>query len=253
MAALVCAKYVFCTTSPTMKVSGVYCLVFPSGHYYYGQSKNIRQRYRDHINTMKRGCHDSPRVQNVYNLYRRPPSLRVECVADTSEIDAAEQIFLDEHVGKGLCLNIATDALATQRGRKRGPHSDAHKEYMRNLMKGRIFSDEHRRLISEAKKGKQQSPACQSEAARLKRSLSLKGRGPDEEHRKRISATLQGHVGAGRKRVFCITTGITYASAMTAEAETGFAAIGRACKKGFSAGKLPDGTKLYWRWADADE
>jgi len=95
---------------------GIYCLVFPSGHYYVGQSNRLRYRYAAHLGLLRQGTHPNPRMQSVYAQYGAP-ALRVECLCAVRDLDQAEQIFLDEYFGRKLCLNLSSDAAAPARGR----------------------------------------------------------------------------------------------------------------------------------------
>lgn len=228
-----------------MTVVGIYCLVFPSGHYYYGQSQNVHQRFREHVNTMRRSEHDNPRVQAVFKKFASSPVLRIACVCEVEKLDVAEQIFLDEAVGQPMCLNIGRDAKSPRRGIKSGPISKDHRERISAANRGRYFSPAHRMRISAAKKA-QPVKGMHSPEARAKAAASRKGLSPSAEHRSKIAATLRGHVGAGRKSVILLNTGRLFDSVMHAEAELGVRAIGRAIRKGYSAGKMPDGTVMRW-------
>lgn len=137
-----------------MKISGIYRLQFPSGHYYIGSSIDYVNRCRSHQNTLKRKCHDSPRVQNVYDKYGHSPIYGLIHGCPKDKLEQEEQRFLDEHVGKPRCLNISKCAEAARRGVKGKPHSEERKIRMSVLMKDRIFTKEHRARISQAKKGK---------------------------------------------------------------------------------------------------
>jgi hypothetical protein len=95
---------------------GVYCLVFPSGHYYFGQSERLRYREAAHLSKLRKGTHDNKWMLAVFKKYG-PPCLRVECLCDASDLNSAEQMYLDEHYGRPLCLNLARYADCPARGR----------------------------------------------------------------------------------------------------------------------------------------
>lgn len=98
---------------------------------------------------------------------------------------------------------------------------------------GKHFSEEHKRKISEAQKGRQFS----------------------EEHKQKLSEAKKGkNTGKNNpkaKSVICLTTKRIFFAAKEAERyyNTNQANITKCCQgKRKSAGKLPDGTKLVWRY-----
>lgn len=230
-----------------MNRPGIYRLQFPSGHYYIGSSKDYVTRCHQHQNNMKRGAHDSIRVQRVYDKYGELPVYGLVLGCSLENLQSEEQKQLDEHVGKPVCLNIGRCAEAARRGVKGDPHSKERREYMRDKMRKRVFTDEHRKRISEAKKGKPIN-ATRTPEANAKRSASLKGRAISPETRAAISKALTGHKPAHSKAVVLKNTGQVFESAMLAERSTGASAVGRACKRGFSAGKMPNGEPMRWEF-----
>lgn len=101
---------------------------------------------------------------------------------------------------------------------------------------GDIVSEESRRKMSESHKGEKNPMYGKGEL--------LKGE----------NSYLYGKFGKEHPRsksVICLTTGIVYGSAKEAERMTGLAQtnISSACRgKTRSAGKLPDGTRLKWKY-----
>lgn len=227
---------------------GIYRLQFSTGHYYIGSSIDYVKRCRQHQNNMRRGAHDSPRVQNVYNKHNSLPIYGLVVACSVDELEQTEQRFLDEHVSMPLCLNISRCAEAATRGLKFKPHTEEFKRYMSEKMRNRVFTEEHRRRISESKKG-QPMDATRTPEAIAKRSASLRGKKVSDKTRAAISKTLLGHKPAFSKPVVLLNTMETFESALLAERVTGAAAIGRACRHGYSAGKMPDGTPMRWSFA----
>jgi hypothetical protein len=78
----------------------------------------------------------------------------------------------------------------------------------------------------------------------------VKGRVVSLEERERISKRMKGHKPAFSKPVILLNTGHVFQSVMQAERETGASAVSRACKKGYTAGKMPDGSRMRWKFAD---
>lgn len=228
--------------------SGIYRLQFPSGHYYIGSSKDYVARCRRHQNSMRRGEHDSPRVQHVFNKFGEMPiyGLLIECRVDA--LVENEQRLLDEHVGHPMCLNLSRCAEAPARGVKHPPCTEEKKQMLRRKMLGRKFSDEHRRLISAAKRGTYH-PGSHTPEANAKRAAANRGKSVSESAKVKIAAKLLGHKPAFSKAVILVNTGRVFESAMRAERELGVQAVGRACRKGYSAGKMPSGEPMHWVFA----
>lgn len=101
---------------------------------------------------------------------------------------------------------------------------------------GNLSSEETRQKISESLKGKNNP---------------MYGRTHTEETKQKISEATKGRNNPASKAVICITTGRCFAS--TGEASTCYNAvrahIGKCCNgKRKTAGKLPDGTRLVWKY-----
>jgi group I intron endonuclease len=111
--------------------------------------------------------------------------------------------------------------------------------------KGRVLSEEHRRKIGEANKGENNH---------------MYGKHLSEETKRKMRESRKGKY-AGKnnnraKSLICITTNSVFYSVMEAERQCSVdrTSISRCCKgKLKSAGKLPDGTKLVWRYIDIIE
>ncbi len=99
--------------------SAVYRIICrENGKYYFGSSSELQVRLYRHKNALRKGVHTNPIIQSVWNKYGED-SFDFEIVDSTSkDILQAEQKYLDEHVGKPKCMNIAKDAIAPMKGRK---------------------------------------------------------------------------------------------------------------------------------------
>ena len=98
--------------------------------------------------------------------------------------------------------------------------SEEHKQNISESRKGIQFSEEHKQNISESHKGIQFS----------------------EEHKKNISKKLS-------KKVVCVTTGKIFNSIKEASNYYKCSGISNCCEGTYkSAGKLPNGTKLQWKY-----
>lgn len=138
--------------------------------------------------------------------------------------------------------------------------------------KGWVPSDETRRKISEANKGKNNYwyGKHHSEETKKKMSKASKGKSKSEEHKKKLSEANKGqkHTQERRKKireacsgknnpnsksVICLTTNaIFYTSKEGAEYYNCTRSHIISCCKGNrkSCGKLPDGTKLVWMYLE---
>ena len=102
-----------------------------TGDWYVGQSRNIEKRWRKHRNALNRGNHPVPRLQSAWNTYGSEAFVfDVVAVCSIDELDALEQAYLDMHPAYNTAL---VAGLAT--------------------MKGRTFSAEHRRKMSQNHRG----------------------------------------------------------------------------------------------------
>lgn len=146
-----------------------------SGKFYIGSSINIAKRWDQHRLRMQRGTHANPILQSIWRA--GPDRLRIEtlreCPADKAAILAAEQEALDAcGVGKNpMCMNVLTVA-GSHLGRKRTEatrqalsncfrgrtHSAEAKAKMRAAKLGRPLSDEHKRKLGDAARGKKLPP-----------------------------------------------------------------------------------------------
>lgn len=84
-------------------MSQIYILIFVSGHYYIGRSKNYKVRFKKHCTLLRSGKHPNKFMQSVYNLHALPKQvLLLHCI----DAESAEQALLNWNYGKQLCLNL---------------------------------------------------------------------------------------------------------------------------------------------------
>tara|TARA_R110000787_G_scaffold217978_1_gene326693 strand:- start:219 stop:725 length:507 start_codon:yes stop_codon:yes gene_type:complete len=122
---------------------------------YFGSSKNIENREYSHLLHLKKGDHGNNKMQNIWNKYQEfDLQIVLECDEDCRFVE--EQAFIDTHYGLPECMNLH-------------PHSTKVGEWW----KGKSFTKEHKRKISEAHKGKIQG--APSEETRRKISEIKKG------------------------------------------------------------------------------
>lgn len=124
------------------------------------------------------------------------------------------------------------------------PKSEDHKRKISEAHKGKILSEEHKKKISETRKSKY----CSEDAYWY-------GKNHSEETRKKMSEVRKGKYygknSTHAKPVICITTGRIFYTIKESSEYYGChkVSISNCCnEKCKSAGKLPDGTKLVWRY-----
>lgn len=129
-------------------------------------------------------------------------------------------------------------------------HSDETKEKIGKANKGRKWSDDARRKMSEDRKGRKSPMEGKHHSEETKRKISenhaFKGKSRPE-----VSEKMSGKNNPHAKPVICITTNEIFYTATEATKYYNINQTGVTdCCKGRqkSAGKLPDGTKLVWRY-----
>lgn len=139
---------------------GVYKITCPTtGAFYIGSSANIHRRLLKHFWELKRGIHSNPYLQNAWNKYGDFEASVVELCSREVQLER-EQFYLDTtscNWTKGG-FNFHTDT----RGRtnikltseQRQKISDGLKQYRKRCP----MTEEHRRNISENRKGKSNCP-----------------------------------------------------------------------------------------------
>jgi hypothetical protein len=87
---------------------GIYKITFPNGHYYYGQSINMKTRKSRHLFELTKGIHSNSRLQNCYNKYK---DFTFDIIQECSkeELNSIETKYLFEHVDNELCCNMCRE------------------------------------------------------------------------------------------------------------------------------------------------
>lgn len=151
---------------------------------YVGSSINIGSRFERHRNDLIKNKHGNQRLQRAWNKYGKDNFKFniLELVAKEDEVEILrdsllnrEQFWIDFH----KCYN-------PQFGYNLNPKADS--------SIGRVFTEEHRRKLSEAHKGRKQTKEAKEKLSKaLKgRPSKLKGVKISEEHRKNIGKSKLG-------------------------------------------------------------
>jgi len=128
--------------------------------FYFGQAQDLKRRKYDHLSKLKKGTHENPIMQNVYDKYQEFDFKEVlHCSVE--ELNQQEQRLLDAFWRTEGCMNICQYAEASFRGRK---HSEETKKKMSEAQKGekhhmygKQHSEEAKRKMSLATKGEKNS------------------------------------------------------------------------------------------------
>lgn len=108
--------------------------------FYVGSTSNTRERFRTHRNKLRRGVHHCKHLQAAWNKYGEEKfDFRViETVPLGESLQAAEDKWLIEHVGKDYCYNSGLRSDAPWRGAPKEQHPNF----------GRPRTEEERNQIS---------------------------------------------------------------------------------------------------------
>lgn len=199
------------------------CIV--NGKYYIGSTVNKTQRWARHRRQLRDGSHPNRNMLASWQKHGEASFVFevLEDVPSAEPLFAAEQRYLDTHVGTDLCFNWSRHADAPMRGRFGADNPNFGKTLSeevrqkiragvsgeRNAHYGKPVPEERKQRIRESNRafphqkrrhtpeviakiaaaGKGRKPSAETLA---KRSASLKGREIPLEQRVRISQTLSG-------------------------------------------------------------
>lgn len=151
---------------------------------YVGSSADIKRRWRDHVLMLRGDRHSNSHLQAAWNKYGEGAFsfCILEQVTDEKDLLAREQHFLDRAFEVGGTYNIAQDATAP--------------------MRGHIFSEEHRRKMSEAQVGNQHWLGRRhTEETKRRIGRALIGRTLSDEHKHKVGEAMKGHKTSGETRL----------------------------------------------------
>jgi len=115
-----------------------------NGKFYVGSTTNTKERFRTHRNRLRSGRHHAKHLQAAWNKYGEQVFVFhvVQTVPDEESLQAAEDVWLAEHVGKDYCYNKSKYSDAPMRGVPREEHPNF----------GRPKTEEERQAISSTLK-----------------------------------------------------------------------------------------------------
>lgn len=180
---------------------------------YIGSAFNIMKRWRIHKQDLNNNKHHSVKLQNHYNKYGKDDlEFKVLYFCQRDELINAEQFFIDKcqpHfnickiAGSNAGIKHSKETVEKNRqsklGKKLGPASEERKQKLREWNLGRKMSDEAKKHMSEARKGKSPwnkgTKGLYSEEYKSKLRESRKTFRHTEESKRKISQSHMGHVG----------------------------------------------------------
>lgn len=139
-----------------------------NGKYYIGSADSFARRQWQHKYDLKRGQHKNPRLQAAWNKYGEEMfvfEVLEEIPVGGSQLQI-EDTYLMQHVGRPECYNINTGAELPRLGLK---HTDASKAKTSASRLGKAAGEEHyrfgqtvseevRKKIGDAQRGKPKAP-----------------------------------------------------------------------------------------------
>ena len=171
-----------------MKISGIYKIQsqIKQERIYIGSAIDIKGRWRVHLHTLRNNKHHSKKLQRHYNKYSESDLIFIIIELCLPEfLIVREQYYLDTLKSYFNNCKIAGSPLGVK-------HSEENNRKNSERLKGRQFSIETRKKISDAKKGKKREMI--SDETRKKMSIVKIGHFVSDLTRKKIGD-------ANRKRI----------------------------------------------------
>ena len=169
---------------------GIYKIInVVNNKFYVGSAVDLKRRKTRHFCELRNNKHNNRYLQASWNKHGEQAFVFVvvEELSPETDLLAAENVWLKEHVGKEYCYNIGVDATAPSLGMS-GELSPTW---------GRKHTDEVKAIIAATSTGRVQS------AETIKKKVAyLIGKPRSAEVRAKISATLmgEGNYWHGKKR-----------------------------------------------------
>jgi group I intron endonuclease len=153
-------------------LSGIYRIDGPRGKFYVGSALHIPRRWIEHKRDLRRGDHANAKLQAAWNKYGESCFVLsiIEVVASKEMLIAREQHWLDatQAASRGYNLTPTAGSLLgkkhteetrrkmseAHKGRKHGPMSEEQKAHYSELYRGKKLSEETRARMSAAKTGR---------------------------------------------------------------------------------------------------
>lgn len=175
------------------KIQGIYQIKnILNEHVYIGSSNNIRVRWNEHRNLLRKNCHTNIHLQRAWNKYGEKNFVfgKLEDVLREEDLIPREQWFLNRLTRSDYNINMIAHKPPSFEG---NIHSEKTKKMMREKMSGKnngFYGKKHTleslKKISEASKGKNNANwgKPMSEETKRKMIASRKGKYIGEDNKK---------------------------------------------------------------------
>ena len=237
----------------------LYVHIAPNGKKYYGITKQRpKQRWAN-----GKGYHHNQHFTNAINKYGWD---NIEHIVLHEGLDKEEAEELEQYMIQWYDTANRNHGYNISLGGETGNHSEESRRKLSESKKGaknpnygKKISEETKKKLSEALRGKNNPNYGKhhSEETRKKISKAGKGRHHSIETKQKLKEIAKRGVNSpAAKSVICTTTNtIFYTNAEAAKYyNIDNSGISKCCRgKAKSSGKLPDGTKLVWRYIDIIE
>lgn len=161
----------------------MYKLILGNSYYYIGSTTCYGRRKSDHLRELRKQYHNNSAMQNIWNKYPEEYEFIVlEEVHDEEILLQIEQKYIDENIGNPKCINICREAHKPNVRRGKDHHY-----YGIPFARGRVFSEEIRKRMSEARKGTKHT-----QEAKDKMSLAHMGHKRSKESIEKTASKLRG-------------------------------------------------------------
>jgi group I intron endonuclease len=188
------------------KKCGIYMIKnLVNGTIYIGSSVNIKKRWEDHKELLKKNKHPNHYLQNSYNKHGKGAfkfSIIEECGID--KLIERDQYWVDWYRNNGKVYNIRLDFIGSNRGVK---CSEETKKKISETLKGKKVSKETREKISKTLKGRKLSEETKKKLSEItkrknigknkkikenKKSIGFYGKKHSEESKRKMSESHKG-------------------------------------------------------------
>jgi group I intron endonuclease len=171
-----------------------------NGKFYVGSAQDTRTRFRQHRRLLRKGTHHCKHLQNAWNKYGEElfKFEVIEHVGSVEGLEAAEDAWLREHVGKQYCYNSGRSAKAPWRGCAPEEHPNFGRSLTDKQKQNLREAAQHQWTISDPRAGHKHSNETKAKISANVRAAAAEGRGgachiPSEETRQKMSEAHKGN------------------------------------------------------------
>lgn len=178
--------------------------------FYVGSTTNTVERFRTHRKRLRNNKHHAKHLQAAWNKYGEDAFVFhvIETIPEGQSLQAAEDVWLQEHVGKEYCYNKSRYSDSPMRGIAKEQHPNFGKpvsEEQRQAISARLKEFYAEDITNHPRFGKRHSEKTKAVISAKVQAALAEGRGgkfkPSAETRRKMSESLKGNQSAkGYKR-----------------------------------------------------